>query len=193
MGVWALSCDWESYPWKNDLAEQLSRVEAHFAEALDENFIGQHNPLHMLERAVVLAAFSVRRLIEKRLVTDRLASRSVSVCCFMASSEFRHPMHGSSGGEVFTNYDFNSKASVTLSMAKLASEIIHASQLLVLSGDCGVPTGLLVASDFGLKKRLLHLTMEEFRGYVHAILDDRIRLRSDTWNPITGEIIATRE
>lgn len=192
MSVWASSCDWESYPWKNDLAEQLSRVEVHFAEALDPNYDGRHNPLHMLERALVLAAFCVRRMIEKRLVTDRLSSRSISVRCFAATTEFRQPMHGSSGGEVFGNYDFNSKASVTLSMAKLASEIIHSSQLLVLSGEGEVPTGLLVASDFGLKKRLLHLSLDEFRGYVQTVLNDRIRLRSDMWNPETGEVIATR-
>ena len=193
LSVSASSCNWESYPWKNELAEQLDRVEVHFAEAADDEYEGEHNPLHMLERALVLAAFAVRRMIEKRLVTDRLVSHSVSIRSFPARGRLRRPMHGASGGQVFENYDFEAPAVLNLPMAKVANEIIHSSQLLVLSGLGLVKDGLLIASDFGLKTRLLHLTIEEFRGYARLVLDDRIRLSADDWDHETGKVTARRE
>ena len=64
------SSEWQSYTWKNELAEQRRRIILHLGEALAEADI-EHNPYHMLERSVGVAAVCMRRLIECRLVTDR--------------------------------------------------------------------------------------------------------------------------
>src|SRR5712672_3271237 len=66
---------WQSYPWKNELALQSERVAIHYAELLSEDFEGEHSPMDMLDWAIVLAAFAIRRMFEKRLVTDKLAAR----------------------------------------------------------------------------------------------------------------------
>src|SRR6202035_4095577 len=76
------SSNWESYPWKNELSLQLDRVLAHCAEIVDEDFAGPYNPHHMLERALVLCAFCVRRMVEKRLVTDKFAMTKLEVRTF---------------------------------------------------------------------------------------------------------------
>lgn len=60
---------WPTYPWKNELALQRERVGLHFAEMLQDEFSGDHSPWDMLERALVLAGFAMRRMFEKRLVT----------------------------------------------------------------------------------------------------------------------------
>jgi hypothetical protein len=68
---------WEGHPWKNELAVQSERVTIHFNEILSDSIEGQHNPFDMLDRAIVLSGFAVRRMIEKRLVTDRLAKAKI--------------------------------------------------------------------------------------------------------------------
>src|SRR6516162_4906328 len=66
---------WEKYPWKNELAVQSERVAIHYAEMMSDAFDGEHCPMDMLDRAIVLAAFAMRRMFEKRLVTDKLDVR----------------------------------------------------------------------------------------------------------------------
>ena len=94
---------WQPYPWKNELALQSERVAIHYAEMLSDDFDGEHSPMDMLDRAIVLAAFAIRRMFEKRLVTDKLASEKISVRTFQSlrSKEFRQPYIGYSGGGPF--------------------------------------------------------------------------------------------
>ena len=65
------SSRWQSYTWKNELAEQKRRICLHLDEVFAEADT-EHNPYHMLERAIGVAALCMRRLIECRLVTDRI-------------------------------------------------------------------------------------------------------------------------
>ena len=90
---------WESYPWKNELATQSERVAVHFDELLSNGFEGQHAPFDMLDLAIVLSAFAVRRLIEKRLVTDRLSKARIQVRTFARNrpGDFQAPFHFASG------------------------------------------------------------------------------------------------
>ena len=187
--------DWESYSWKNELAIHRDRVVLHFQEAVDDAFAGPHNPLHMLERAFVLGAFCIRRMIEKKLITDRLANRTIKVRTFIASdlSAFRHTIHRSTGGNVYENYSFSSPEPLTLTLNALANEIIHSSQLMIVLGEPTIQEGILFASDLNMSNRIIHLTCDEFRDHVQSVLDDRVLATSDSWDPDSGKIKATRE
>jgi hypothetical protein len=70
--------EWQSYTWKNELAEQKRRISQCLVEALAESET-EHNPYHMLERAIGVAAVCMRRLIECRLVTDRFRDTKLAV------------------------------------------------------------------------------------------------------------------
>ncbi|MER8758124.1 hypothetical protein NKH69_20975 [Mesorhizobium sp. M0976] len=72
------SSRWQSYTWKNELAEQKRRIDLHLEEVFAEAET-EHNPYHMLERAVGVAAICMRRLIEYRLVTDRFRESQLEV------------------------------------------------------------------------------------------------------------------
>jgi hypothetical protein len=189
-----LSMHWAEYPWKNELQLQAERVLKHMAEALDEDFHEEHSPMDMLERAIALAAFSMRRMIEKRLVTDALTACTVNVQSFPAKIEgFRPPFHGASGGRAYANYHFDKPEVLSLKVKSLADEIIHSSQLMLIAGDGQVADGLLIASDWHLKKRLLHLTPADFIRLVRAVLDDRITSLSESWNPGSGVVTSRRD
>ena len=186
---------WQSYPWKNELALQSERVAIHYAEMLSEDFEGEHSPMDMLDRAIVLAAFAIRRMFEKRLVTDKLAGEKVSIRTFQSlrSNEFRQPYIGDSGGETFRNYSFEKASIKPLKINDVANEIIHSSQIMFVYEEETVPTGLLIASDRHLKDRLLHFTIEEFSAMVKRVLDDCVTSATDRWDWETGKIYARRE
>jgi hypothetical protein len=186
---------WQSYPWKNELALQSGRVVIHYAEMLSDDFGGEHVPMDMLDRAIVLAAFTIRRMFERRLVTDKLANEKISLRTFqrLHSEEFREPYIGYSGGEAFRNYGFEKASTKHLKINDLANEIIHASQLMLVHNEETIPTGLLIASDWHLKDRLLHFTVEEFSAMAKRVLDDCVTSTTDRWDWETGKVSARRE
>lgn len=172
---------------------QAGRVLGHIAEALDDDFEADHSPMDMLERSLSLAAFCMRRMIEKRLVTDVLAARLITVLSFSArEAEFRPPFHGASGGRAYSNYRFRDPKVLTLQVKNLVDEIIHSSQLMIIGGDDEVTDGLLIASDWHLKRRLLHLTSHCFDRLVQAFLDDHVFSSTDSWDPDTGKVVSRR-
>lgn len=195
-GQFALSFEWESYHWKNDLQLHAERVEAHLNEALNDEFENEHHPLHMLERALVLSAFCVRRMVEKKVVTDQLAASKIPVRTFLSSPTYRPPLFSTSGTNytVFSNYALEKPVFEDIKVGDVANEIIHSSQLLVFEGAGSEPkSGLFIASDFRMKRRLLHFTATEFRSWVDSVLNDRVGMSSDRWDPETGEVFATRD
>lgn len=188
------SAAWADYPWKNELALQADRALQHAREICDDEFTGEHSPQDMLERAIVLAAFSVRRMVEKKLVTDRWAAETCDVRSFPARTVgFHPPLNGQTGGHAFRNYSFEAPEHLRLRPVDLANELIHSSQLMVVEGEEFAEDGFLIASDRHLKKRLLHLSFDEFQRFVRSALDDRVVFSSDQWNPETGQVTSVRE
>ena len=184
---------WQSYTWKNELALQRERVGVHFAEMLQTEFSSDHSPWHMLERALVLAGFAMRRMFEKRLVTDLLATETVNIRIFNSNLDnMRRPFFGWSGGEL-QSYDFEAAGTQEMTLNDLANEIIHSSQLMFVDHEPSIPTGLLIASDRHLNKRLLHLTLDEFMALSNRVLDDVVRATSDRWDSETRRVHATRD
>jgi hypothetical protein len=195
-GQFASSFEWKSYHWKTDLQLHAERVEAHLNEALNDEFDKEHHPLHMLERALVLSAFCIRRMVEKKVVTDQLAASKISVRTFLSSPTYRPPLFSTSGTNytVFSNYVLEKSVFEDIKVGDIANEIIHSSQLLVFNGAGSEPkSGLLIASDFRMRRRLLHFTAPEFRSWVNSVLDDRVGMSTDRWDPETGKVFATRE
>lgn len=188
------SMRWQDYPWKNELALQVERAIAHGREVIDEDFDGDHSPLDMLERAIVLAGFCIRRMIEKRLVTDAFAESKRAVRSFSARSaeSFRPPFRSSSGGMAFNNYAFDTPTILEMTAGELANEIIHSSQLMVLDREEFAADGFLIASDWHLSKRVLHLSFDEFTAFAASVLDDRVYFTSDQWDPETGRVTHAR-
>ncbi len=177
--------DWQDYTWKNELLQHAERVSVHLSEVIDSEYEGAHNPHHMLERALTLAAFCVRRMHEKRLVTDTFREEKVPVRTFAANigPNFRHPFMSSSGSDVFRDYDLEKPVMVQLRREDVANQIIHSSQLMVCYGQPGIEDGLMIASDRGLKVRLLHLTDAEWVGYYKAVLDNYVTLQETHGTP----------
>jgi hypothetical protein len=187
--------EWESYIWKRELESQIRHASIYYDELiLDLDFM-YHNPLHALEHSIILAAFSIRRMIEKRLLTDKLSKKMFPVNVYYTKDpkEFRKPYYGHSGASVYHNYDLEILSVEQLKIADIVNEIIHASQFMFANKDEKIPPGLLIASDWNMKNRLLHFTFQEIDFITKEIIKDKVKSKFDSWDPETGKVTATRE
>ncbi|HAU0227396.1 TPA: hypothetical protein JBF13_05395 [Legionella pneumophila] len=187
--------EWQPYIWKNEIDLQLRRIFHLYNEMLDDDFNEKHNPMDCLDRAIVIIAFSIRRMVEKKLITDMLANEKISVHIYKQNKkmQFRKPYYGHSGESAYINYDFDKMKTEKFSIRRIANEIIHSSQFMFVKKDEKIPDGLLIASDKNMQSRVIHLTFQELDNIVQKILNDNITYKLDRWDSETGRIDATRE
>ncbi|WP_200905412.1 hypothetical protein [Sphingopyxis sp. 113P3] len=188
------SAEWQSYTWKNELAEQKRRIVLHLGEALTDAQT-EHNPYHMLERAVGVAAVCMRRLIECRLVTDRFRDTPLEVHEVHAKAEadWREPFVSRAAGDIFTNHDLTARHAERRTPKVISDKMLHARVIGVLSGNSYVPDGLLIASDTQSKTQLFHFTPDEIASIFDAFLDDQVRYVRDGYLDKDGNIHGMRK
>ena len=189
------SSDWQSYTWKNELAEQKRRILLHLAEAIGDKET-EHNPHHMLERAIVVAAVCMRRLIECRLVTDRFRDSQLVVHSIpvKADGEWREPFVSQMAHEIFNNYDLRARHPERRTPRVISDKMLHARVIGVLCGSAYLPDGLLIASDTQRKTELSHFTQEEIGAVFDAFLDDRVMVAMDGFlDGGTDKVVASRK
>lgn len=194
-----ISSDWQSYTWKNELAEQKDRISRHLQEVLSEADT-DHNPYHMIERAIGVAALCMRRLLECRLVTDRFRDSQLEVYCVPRNLEnkWREPFISSTAGEIFHNFDLTKREAAKRSPKWISDKLLHARVIAIVRGSSYLPDGLLVASDQQRKRHLFHFSPAEFSKLLNEFLNDVVKSASDGFAIIDGEIhtdkvIATRD
>ncbi len=174
------STDWQSYTWKNELAEQKRRIDQHLGEALEETET-EHSPYHMLERAIGVAAVCMRRLIECRLVTDRFRETPLEVheILVKAGVGWREPFVRRTASEIFNNYDLRVRRLERRTPKVISGRMLHARVIGVLSTSSYLPDGLLIASDTQSKTQLFHFTPPEITAIFDAFLNDQVRSLRD--------------
>lgn len=188
------SSEWQSYTWKNELAEQRHRIILHLGEALAEADT-EHNPYHMLERAVGVAAVCMRRLIECRLVTDRFRETALEVheIDVKRDVEWREPFVSRTASEIFNNYDMTERRLEKRTPKVISDKMLHARVIGVLSGSAYLPDGLLIASDTQSKTLLFHFSLPEVVGIFDAFLEDEVRQTYDGYMDKDGQLSGTRK
>jgi hypothetical protein len=174
------SSDWQSYTWKNELFEQRRRIAQH----LDEVFADidtEHSALHMLERAIGVAAICMRRLIECRLVTDRFRDSELDVYEIYVKTdvEWREPFISRTASEIFNNYDMKARHRQRRTPKVISDKMLHARVIAVLSASAYLPDGLLIASDTQSKRSLFHFTPAEIAAILDAFLKDEVHFMQD--------------
>lgn len=189
---WVVSSDWADYVWKNELKLQCDRVLEHLHEILSE-VETDHAPNHMLERALGIAALSMRRLIETHSVTDKFRDRHQNFHQVpRKETQFRPHFLGQTGRYFYHNYDLEKLNRVSLLPLHVASKLIHAQTIGVIRQSAYIPDGLLIASDYQQRQALFHFTSDQFRAFCYSFLDDRVVTSFESWDPETGKAFAKR-
>ncbi len=186
--------NWADYTWKNELLEQQQNVLLYLEEII-KDVSTEYNPYHLFERSFSLCSFSMRRLIECRLLTDNLINSNLDVWKIPAanSKSFREKFRDTTGGNIFENYNMSGRQKIQTRPNDIVSKFLHASTLAVISGSKHLPDGILVASDWQEKNSLFHFTSEEFESLVSRFLDDRIKFSSEQLDPVSGKVTSKRE
>lgn len=194
-----ISSNWQAYTWKNELAQQKKRVSQHLLEVLSEADT-EHNPSHMIERAIGVTALCMRRLLECRLVTDRFQGSQLEVYSVPRKvvNKWREPLISSTAGETFHNYDLTRRELAKKSPKWISDKLLHARVIAVVSGSSYLPDGLLVASDQQRKQHLFHFSPAEFSELLNEFLNDVVQSTTDGHGIIDGEfhtdkVTATRD
>lgn len=135
------SSEWQAHTWKNELAEQKRRIDLHLSEALTDAET-EHNPYHMLERAIGVAAVCMRRLIECRLVTDRFRDTALQVHEVLAKpdSDWREPFVSRTASEIFNNYDLTARHAEKRIPKVISDKMLHARVIVCCPGMYISPT-----------------------------------------------------
>ena len=194
------SSEWQSYTWKNELVVQKERIGQHLDEVF-KDIETEHSPLHMIERAVGLAAVCMRRLIECRLVTDQFKDGQLEVHYISRkkNSEWREPFLRNTAREIFINYDLTSRVKGSMQPKKITDRLLHARVIGILSGNEYIPDGILIASDKQHRDNVFHFTPDEFDDFINSFLDDRINsmadgfIRDENGEIQTDKVFATRD
>ena len=194
-----IGSDWQAYTWKNKLSEQRDRILQCLEEILREADT-EHNPLHMIERSVGIAALCMRRLLECRLVIDRFRDSQLEVHCVRrkAGSPWRETYISKTAGEIFQNYDLTDRVRNSGSPKSIANKILHARVVAVIVDSHYLPDGLLIASDTQRKEHIFHFTPMEFSDLLKKFLDDFVRRQIDGFaaddsNACTDKVFAKRD
>jgi len=186
---------WQVYTWKNELKYHSEHAIQHFYEIIDEDYLGDSNPFDMFERAFVLTGFIIRRMIEKKLVTEKTMLKSLSLKTFNFGelNQYEKQWVGMSGARGYGKIDFCNPSTINLNLKSFGNEIIHCSQLSFIQKHEFVTDGILIASDHHADKRLIQLTIEEYASIVKIIIDDQITIQGDGYHPDTGDVFTIRE
>jgi hypothetical protein len=186
------SSDWQSYTWKNELAEQRRRIGLHLEEVLSDAETA-HNPLHMLERAIGVAAVCMRRLLECWLVTDRLRDSQLNLHEIYVKKdvEWREPFVSRTASELINNYDLAVRHPQPRPPKAIADKMLHARVIGVLSASVYLPDGLLIASDTQSKTSLFHFTPSEIGAILDSFLRDEVRIATDGYLDAEGQFQGT--
>jgi hypothetical protein len=129
----------DPYPWREELLRVADRLEKRKAQRR-----WTERTMFLIERDIMLSAYSIRKLNEAKRISDRLRGERVRVQ--------RHELVGrvpdmQNGHRFWEFYDFEHGADVELKMADLCNQIIHSWIWGIAAEEGGGLAGIYVSSD----------------------------------------------
>lgn len=167
---------WESHPWRVDLAKRAQwlldrQTQRRWPEA----------SCVRVEQCVMVGCYCVRKLIEAKKVTDRVARLSLKLRRHASKGKAVHSMNWHRFDEL---YNLQRSTKETRTLGFVCNRLIH-SFGFALSFDekTGGLDGLFFCSDRDRNKHLLYLAVSDLAdGFLRVAHDDVVTARK-TWNP----------
>ncbi len=190
-----ISGRWPVYTWRNELKYHSEHAVQHFYEIISDEYSGTSNPFDMFERAFVLSGFIIRRMVEKKLVTDRTASKTLKFKTFVLKELGPHekPWVSDSGPKWFGKINFEAPEIKEMNLKTFGHEVVHCSQLSFLNKHESMEASILLSSENFAEKRFIQMTIDEYKNVVQLVLSDKIKFQADGYHPETGEVFAVRD
>lgn len=144
---------WESQFWKDDLLRK--------AQSFDKRRTQRRWPeasLAKIEQDVMLAAYSMRKLVEAEQLSDDVKHSSMKVRTFAATGKAVTRLNWHRLEEL---YELDAPAAGSISLRDLCNQFVHSYVFVPELGDGGLQ-GFLVASDRERSARLFGVALVDF-------------------------------
>jgi hypothetical protein len=175
----------ESFRWKKEIKRHLLL----FKKWSKRPETGR--AMFYVERAVFLSAFILRKMMEKRKVTDAVRDRSVRCKGYRPFRPLSDRVSRFTGlVDPSHDYDMAKPEMVTISSFDLMSEIMHSYVLIPVADDSGQITAFLVNSYNKRDDRLLLIKTRDFEGIMSDAIQDDVREMTVYIHPTSGKVLA---
>lgn len=138
----------DAAPWKEHLLRLASQLEARTVQKR-----WTERTSYLVERDLMVGAFSVRKLIDSHKVSQQTTKRKFQVLTARLTGQPADPW---SAYYFWENYDVENQESTFITLRELTNQLIH-SLVLSLSATAAPPhrlDGVIVASDFTVGTRV---------------------------------------
>ena len=169
----------ESFYWKSDLLRQAQILVKRMKQKRwpDASFA-------RCEQTIMLGFYSIRKLMESTLLTDRTSKLSVPLCSYSPTGRAVHLMDKDRLGKL---YDFDKRKKQTISLTSLCNQVIHSYIFTLLFNEDGYFAGILVASDRQRSKGLLEASIDRIIDIFETVGKDDVKSASMFFDESKGD------
>ncbi|OZC86451.1 hypothetical protein CH254_18085 [Rhodococcus sp. 06-412-2C] len=168
----------DSTPWKDELIAVADRLQKKTTQKRWTERSG-----FLVERDLMVSAYSLRKLIDNYKVSDALAQKQFALERFELIDPDEVPdLFGRYS--VWEYYDLEDPVKTVMPLAKVCNQIVH-SWLWMLSSkeEDGAFDGLYVSSDTARKKWLYRIPIDDYIAVCREIGEEYVYSKTMTYGP----------
>ncbi|WP_146174637.1 hypothetical protein [Umezawaea tangerina] len=157
----------DSVPWKEELLNISNRLEK---KKVQKRWTERSS--FIVERDVMVGAYAVRKLLEAKKVSDRLAGQVFSVRSHALVGEVPDMR---SRFEFWEIYDIDNFKSIDLPIWKICNQVIHSwNWVISVSEDAELFDGVFISSDHQRRTCIYFIDVDTFIRMFREIGDEQI-------------------
>ncbi|MFC6196856.1 hypothetical protein [Ponticaulis profundi] len=174
----------ETALWKTELSSLKTNL-------LSVSIADDESVLFSLERSLYYSALVVRKLLENRRLTDKLAMHELSVSVFRARPENVSEVIRTATRyfEIGKDFDENPENKIRLKLSKICSEIIHSFALIWALDESGSIDSVIVSSHINQNDRAILLSLSDWETILQSIVDDEVLEVDVRRDSKTGKVV----
>jgi len=166
----------ESSPWKAALVRDGELI-ARWAEKPPSG-----RRAFLIERKLILAAYSLRKLSDDHKLSTATLKASIKVKLSKPLSQgFSNILHW-----LDRYFDLDNPVTLTLTWRRILNMMIHSAAFAEVQDDAGRCVGFLVTSDQELQRGLVHVELSDFLRLIEIAANDYPTEIRQMWHPAEG-------
>lgn len=174
---------WESQFWKED----LNRLARQLMKRINQRRWSERS-LAKLEKEVFIGFYEIRKLLEAKKLSERLAKSHVTVQEFRFTGSRKVTLLNWNR-KVFDAYDFEKPLTKRVSVSFICNQFIHSYIYKEVFDNNGGLNGFFICSDWLRSKNLYHVSVAETIKLFSRVGMDHPKNLSAAFDAETGDYI----
>lgn len=176
---------WDSNTWKRDLAR---RSKALLRRRSQKRW--REDSRAAVERDVFVIAYSIRKLLDARKLSDEVESMTLPVLEYASRGK---PIDFMNWDKIEDLFEMSDPSHSQWGLRALCNQFVHSQVFMTALGDHGGLEGLFVTSERDRNKRLLFVQIDDYIGAIEEVAEDDIVSMSTRRDATTGEMRILRK